>query len=231
VGNQEFRAVYLNLDVRSDRSGRLQEQLTRARIPYERIRAVSISKQPGVEECWGNAYCAAQLGCQLSHMRAFQYALSRDLQSILVFEDDFQWLPTVDPQYVKGILSHVSGTLSDWNIIALSLNILKYDLVAGMKVHTSLTHKSNVVRIREAQASSGYLIKASYIPKVYEAFLQCDILSSPLVALDSCWKPLQRKGKWYGLIPQLGTQRPGYSNIEGRKVRYTMDHETNMNRP
>jgi hypothetical protein len=93
-------------------------------------------------------------------------------------------------------------------------------------VHTSLTHKSKVVRIREAQASSGYFIKASYIPKVYEAFLHCDILSSPLVALDSCWKPLQREGKWYGLIPQLGTQKPGFSDIEGRDVHYTMDHGT-----
>ena len=224
MGVQDFRAVYLNLNGRTDRGESIRDQLRRARIPYERIRAVAVSSQPGVDDCWGNTYCAAQLGCQLSHMRAFKYALSKDVGNILVFEDDFQWLPTVDPKYVRGILTHMTGAFSDWDVIALSLNVLKYDVIAGMTLRTSLLHTSQVVRIREAQASSGYFIKASYMPIVYKVFLQCDILSSPLVALDSCWKKLQREGNWYGLEPQLGTQKPGYSDIEGREVQYSMDH-------
>ena len=79
-----------------------------------------------------------------------------------------------------------------------------------------------MVKIVEAQATQAYLVRAAYIPKLYEAFRNCDILSDPLVAIDSCWKGLQRTGNWYGFMPQLGKQTSGYSDIEDRYVQYDM---------
>ena len=219
-------ALYINLDHRNDRNEQIQAELGRASIKYTRVRAVYVQPQPGEGDCWGNSYCAGQVGCQLSHMRALQYASSKRSDSILIFEDDFQWLPTVDPKYVKHVLTTITRTYNTWDVIALSLNVLQSKpAMPRLVVRTSLTNSSEVVRIVEAQATQGYLIRGEYIPRVYEAFMNCDILSSPLVAIDSCWKPLQKTGNWFALRPQLGTQRKGFSDIEKRNVSYDFVHE------
>lgn len=219
----QTRALYINLDRRTDRSARIHRVLNNANIRHERLIAVEVSHQPGVDECWGNAYCAGQIGCQLSHMRGLKYAMWRGLTHIFIFEDDFDWLPSVDPNYVLPAISRVTLNIRDWDLIAISLNLLKYKAVrGGLKVDVSAAKTSEVVKIVEAQATQAYLVRAAYVPKLYEAFRNCDILSDPLVAIDTCWKDLQRTGNWYGFMPQLGKQTSGYSDIENRNVQYDM---------
>ncbi len=217
---EAIQAVYINLDSRTDRKEQIKNELS-PHFSMHRMSAVKVLPQPGVQECWGNAYCASQVGCQLSHMRALKYAQTIEAKSVLLFEDDFQWSHDVNPTYVKRLLTSITKTYTNWDVIALSLNILDYkDTRPALQVHTSFSTKSRVIRIIEAQATHAYLIRASYIPEVYEAFKNCDILSSPLIAIDVCWKQLQKTGNWYGFKPQLGTQRKGFSDIENMNVNY-----------
>ena len=74
--------------------------------------------------------------------------------------------------------------------------------------------------IRDAQTTHGYAVRASFLPVLLEAFRGCDVKKGLHIAIDQCWKPLQAQGGWYGFFPQLGTQRPGHSDIENMNVTY-----------
>lgn len=220
---ESVQALYLNLDKRTDRKEQIVEQLKLASFAAKRITALHIQPQQDAVECWGNAYCAAQIGCQLAHMRALSYVMSTASPYALVFEDDFKWISTTNPKYVTQALLATSIAYPDWDVIAISLNILAHSVPnPRVTVRTSLTKSSTVIKILEAQTSHAYLVKAQYIPEVYKAFKDCDIMSSPLIAIDECWKSLQKSGNWYGFSPQLGTQRESFSDIEQTKVKYDL---------
>lgn len=218
-------AVYINLRERSDRSARIVGVLNAAGITAKRIEAFKFENrpQPGVTECWGNTYCASQIACQLSHLRALKFALLNEVESVAVFEDDFAWSSDVEPTRVLPIVEEIQRTYKSWDVIALSLNILSSVPAHPRRtVELSQSKVARVVRITSAQATHGYLVRRRYIENIYNAFKSCDMLSDPLVAIDSCWKPLQSTGHWYGVIPQLGTQIPGYSDIESKNVTYNI---------
>lgn len=217
------KVFFINLRERQDRRSAIEKQLAMAALDGERIEAVAIREQVGVDACWGNKYCAGQVGCQISHMRALKHAMLDQLPSVIIFEDDFSWSSHVDIWRIHDILTGVQCAVPDWDVIAISLNILQSTPVPGKRsVRVSSTNESVIVRIIEAQATHGYMVKGSYIANIYRAFKDCDILGQPLTAIDTCWKPLQQTGKWYGLSPQLGYQAPGFSDIEGKRVHYNI---------
>lgn len=215
--------VYINLLERTDRKSRIEAALEAATLDYRRIDGARVRADPTERACWGNKYCASQVGCQLSHMRALRYAMEEGLSSVMVFEDDFEWLPHVDVGNIKEVFRNVQKEFKDWDVIALSLNVLKSTPTKpALKVHVGNGHTSNVVRIQEAQATHGYIVRGRYIAVIYDAFRSCDVLSAPLTAIDTCWKPLQKKGKWFALSPQVAKQARGFSDIEGVNVSYNI---------
>ena len=223
IGTTRGKALYINLAERIDRRESIELQLSSAGFDFERIEAISIRNQNGTDECWGNRYCAGQVGCQLSHMRALQYAMRARMPFVTIFEDDFAWLPHVSPFRIQQTLLHIQEAVPDWDVIAISLNVLQSVPVNRVgPIHVGNNESSVIVRIVEAQATHGYMVKGSYMAHIYDAFKNCDIFSEPLTAIDTCWKPLQTTGKWYGLAPQLGHQAPGYSDIEGKNVHYSI---------
>ncbi len=205
VKKSKLRAVYLNHDGRWDRDDQVHSQLRMARIEAERIAAIRIESHPRAALCWGSHTCASHLGCQLSHMRALRYALSIKAPYMIVTEDDFLWSDTTDPKYVVNALAAVTKEYRDWDVIGLAFTTKKYKLPKHqLSVHTSSSAKAAVVQISEAEGSGSYLIRGSYIMKLYDVIKNCDVLSTPKVTIDTCWKELQVAGNWYSFVPPLG---------------------------
>ena len=202
---EEVHAIYLNDDFRRDRDRQISDQLNKAGLAYTRISSIRVKEQVNADSCFWNRVCALRLSCQLSHMRALQYALQTKVMYAVIVEDDFVWSPSTNPEYVFRIIAAVAKEYADWDVLGLSLNIKKYVLPKHqVQVYTSSKDKADIVRIIEAEDTRAYVVKQSYISDMYERFRSCDILGSPRNSIDLCWKPLQSTGKWYGIIPQLG---------------------------
>ena len=215
-------AVYINLDRRPDRHISIEHQLRLVGLKAKRISAVEGDKQD-LQGCWdhGEKQCAGQIGCQMSHIRALEYAISQDWEHVAVFEDDFEWSERVDPKYVMKALDRVHRLHPDWDLIAISLNLLNYSFILPEEIiQISETATARVSQIREAQTTHGYIVRKRFLPKVLDAFQNCDLKLDYMTAIDTCWKALQGAYKWYALVPQLGVQAVGYSDIEKQKVDY-----------
>jgi len=212
-------AMYINLDHRVDRRVSIQSQLELANIPYERLPAADVKNDTtALELCVSDprsATCLAKLGCKLSHIKALQHGISNRLPHIAVFEDDFAWLPHTNPGLVQGVIRTMQRKMKDWDVLLLSMNVVeqqevvpRHDLLIGRTM-------SRITRVLDAQTTHGYVVNAHYFTELKSVFEQCNVTQSYEVAIDQCWKPLQRNDQWYGFYPQIARQLSGFSDIEG----------------
>jgi GR25 family glycosyltransferase involved in LPS biosynthesis len=220
-------SLYINLGHRNDRRSRIEGELRSARISAERIEAVEIDlADPFLKGCWdtnATAKCAGQLGCTLSHIKALEYAAHKNWSHVAIFEDDFQWAEGVEPMRVLQSIGNIQAHKPDWDIIAIALNILEKENVFGrhaVQIGTNLT--ADLIQISKAQTTGGYIVHSRMYPILIETFRNCDVRSSYITMLDTCWQPIQKLTKWYGLSPQLGTQGPSFSDIEFKDVAYNI---------
>ena len=125
------------------------------------------------------------------------------------------WLPSIDTSYVHAALTHMKMNLRDWEVIAIALRLQSTQVVEPeILVQIAPGVRAVVVRILSAATTHAYLVKGTYVKKLRDAFEACEVVRDYDTAIDTCWNELQRRGRWYGLTPQLGTQRKGYSDIE-----------------
>jgi GR25 family glycosyltransferase involved in LPS biosynthesis len=222
---------YINLRSRPDRMKLIIEQLSFLRVPYSRVEAFDFRNNgTALLNCWDNndlPRCAGKLGCKESHMKTLElHQLHHQGESnevVVVFEDDFIWLGHVDPSRIPEILKGFQHVLPDWKVIGLSMNII-HQQPTNMTVRLSrdTSESTRVMMIEEAQTTHGYAIRASYLPILLKTWRECDVTGSLHAAIDQCWKPLQAQGGWYAFSPQVGTQKPGYSDIENTEVAYNI---------
>ena len=134
-------------------------------------------------------------------------------EHIIIFEDDFVWTSNVDPTYLRYVINSVKVAFPDWKVILLSANLdYRASNSTGLTIHTSTNSTTEVLRVSRAQTTHAYVVKFEYIPVLKYTFESCDVLVKN-VAIDQCWKELQVLDEWYGLSPQLGLQKSGYSDI------------------
>jgi GR25 family glycosyltransferase involved in LPS biosynthesis len=218
-------AYYINLKRRPDRRREIEGELKNLTMPLERIEAVDIANNDTIlKKCWDQSdvkVCAGQIGCQLSHIKALNLGDASGADAVAIFEDDFAWLLGIEPSRIISAVKIVAKKLPSWNVIGISLNILNQSHVEpGVKLQMRADEHTNVVRVNEAQTTHGYIVKSTYIPVLRDNFERCPVHESYEVAIDTCWKSLQLKDSWYGFSPQLGTQRPSFSDIENMNVNH-----------
>jgi len=184
--------VYINLDERTDRRAEVEDQLSPFGSRVERFSAIKNS--------WG------AIGCSQSHIAVLKLAKERNWGNVLVIEDDFIWKNRPSSE---SILSELLE--KPYDVILLGGAYVKYI----PKLH----------RCIEAQTTTAYLVNSSYYDTMISNFEEG--LSHLLeekdygkYALDQWWKQLQRKDRWFIIIPGLATQRPSFSDIEGHFVNY-----------
>jgi hypothetical protein len=85
--------------------------------------------------------------------------------------------------------------------------------------------KEKIIKIKNSQTTSGYLIKRSYIPrllKIYENDMNNYLKTGEWgnYFVDQSWKILQESDKWYSFEPTVGKQRDSFSDIENGFVKH-----------
>ena len=212
-------ALYINLERRSDRRTSIETELRAAQISFSRVSASDGSSGGSlITNCpHGLRKCSGMLGCKLSHLNALEKAIQENWEHVAVFEDDFVWISGVKKEYVQKIIRTLQQKLERWDVIAISLNILESEVVIPQVYFLGSQDTHQIVRVRDAKATHGYLVNKHYMSTVKTSFQNCN---TPNISIDNCWRALQKDGFWFGLVPQLGTQQAGFSDIEIRNTSY-----------
>jgi len=221
--------LFINMEHRHDRRTAMEKALQAANIPFQRIPGFDMKKHPelvkGCFDMGGQKVCTGQLGCQRGHLAAIEKAMADKRPYAAIFEDDFRWHPWVKPSEVGKIVTALMNKFPDWDAIGLSLNI-EYEEPAGtLDVDCLDGKKCQVMRVLQAQAPSGYILRDTIYKQVHHRFSEgyCNVRESYPIMTDYCWKGLQHYHKFYAFEPQMGTQAASFSDIEHTHVNYK-DH-------
>jgi GR25 family glycosyltransferase involved in LPS biosynthesis len=193
--------LFINLDIRTDRLKKIENELKMMGLVGERIPAHNTTPQ-------------GLLGCALSHIDAIKIAREREWPYVLIFEDDFQFV--VDKlTFEKSIHEFFSRNI-DFDVLLLSYNLkqsVNYDDIIG--------------RATSVQTTSGYIVHSRFydtllnnLQEGYEHLLEK--YEHSVYAIDQYWKKLQTEYLFYFFKDRIGIQRADYSNIERKFVKYNM---------
>ena len=194
---------YINLNKREDRKKEFLDNFPS--VDESRIIRVAAHEYPE----------NGAVGCLMSHVTTLSRALDDPGENILICEDDFT---IKDMDYCNRMLALLFKNISDWDVIMLGQNTIesedtKYKSEKGGKI----------IRIKNSQTTSGYIIKKSYIPKLLDIYSEdlTDYMRTGKWGnyfTDQSWKVLQPGDKWYSFSPTVAVQRPSYSNIQKGKI-------------
>mmetsp|Transcript_36377 Transcript_36377/g.91529 ORF Transcript_36377/g.91529 Transcript_36377/m.91529 type:complete len:472 (+) Transcript_36377:336-1751(+) len=167
--------LFINLDHREDRKHAMEKELQAANITAHRIPGFNSKLHPDLlEGCWDNAtgaqVCAGQIGCQRGHLAAIERAMKDQRPYVAIFEDDFRWQKWVDPSKVGAIVTGVMRKFPDWDAIGLSLNIAAEKPAGELDVDCVDGQKCQVMRVFDAQAPSGYILRDTVYKQVHHRF-------------------------------------------------------------
>lgn len=191
---------YINLSSRKDRQNHIETQLQNLRWKGSRIEAVQMVD--------------GKIGCTLSHIKCLQMAIEKNLDYIIILEDDIEFLnPSIFLQNFHNCLN----SLSNWDVI----------LIGGNNVRPYTRINDSCVKIVSTQTTTGYMVKNHYFSVLLKNMKEglYNLLKNPQLhvkyAIDKYWFSLQEKDNWYLVTPLTVTQLKGYSNIEQKETNYT----------
>lgn len=201
--NNFEKVFYINCDHRTDRKESIESMFNILGFDsYQRISACYIPEN-------------GALGCAKSHLLALKEAKLKNYKNCLILEDDFILNVSVD-EFNKNLNLFFEKDLN-WDIVMISANVVKY----------SETDYNFLLKVNEAQTTSGYAIKNHYFDKIISNFEEAESLLSVAErvngwysdAIDQHWKKIQ-VDNWYTFNPRLGKQSDGWSDIEEKYVNY-----------
>jgi GR25 family glycosyltransferase involved in LPS biosynthesis len=189
-------SFYINLDSREDRREEFEEECKKMNLQVERFSAIKTF--PG------------GIGCTESHLNVLKKARDLKLESVIIFEDDFQFL--ISREEYDQILLNLP---TNYDVVMLSYNIKQSEPFNEM-----------FGKVLEVQTTSGYIVHSRFyekiINRVEEGLRLFKLYSSDhhSYILDQYWKPLQPISNWYYSLKRVGKQRPGFSNIMKAYIDY-----------
>ena len=189
-------SFYINLDGRTDRRLQFEEECQKMNIVVERF--------PAIEHDIGG------IGCTESHLMVLKKARDLKLESVTIFEDDFQFL--ISREEYDQILSNLPN---DYDVVMLSYNMRQ-----------SEPYNEMFGKVIEVQTASGYIVHSRFYDNLINRMEEGLILfkNNPndghLFINDEYWKPLQPISKWYYSLKRVGLQRPSFSNLMKYDVNY-----------
>ena len=189
-------SFYINLDSREDRREQFEEECKKMNINVERFSAIKTF--PG------------GIGCTESHLNVLKKARDLKLESVIIFEDDFQFL--ISREEYDQILLNLPD---NYDVVMLSYNMKQSEPFNDM-----------FGKVIEVNTTSGYIVHSrtyeKIINRVEEGLRLFKLYSSDhhSYILDQYWKPLQPISNWYYSLKRVGKQRPGFSNIMKASIDY-----------
>ena len=190
---------YINLNKRGDRKKEFLDNFPA--VDESRIHRVVAHEYPE----------NGAVGCLMSHVTALSRALEDPGENILICEDD---LTIKDMDYCNRMLALLFKNIPDWDVVMLGQNTIESE---DTSFKTEKGEK--IIRIKNSQTASGYLIKKAYIPKLLDIYARdlTDYMRTGQWGnyfTDQSWKVLQPADKWYSFSPTVAVQRPSYSDIQ-----------------
>jgi len=193
---------YINLEKRADRKEEFLDNFSG--IDENRIHLVKAHYYPE----------NGAVGCLMSHITALSRALtdgSDTDDNILICEDD---LLIKDMDYCNKMLDLLFSKIKNWDVIMFGQNTID-SIDTGIET----PEHEKIIKIKNSQTTSGYLIKRGYIPKLLDIYAN-DLTEYMKTGewgnyfTDQSWKVLQPVDNWYAFEPSIGVQRPSYSDIQ-----------------
>jgi hypothetical protein len=198
---------YINLEERVDRKVLVETELKKMKWKYERFNA--IKHERGI------------LGCCLSHLAVIEMAKEKDLDYVVILEDDIQFLqPEKYNKMLIDFRNFVESNSLDYDVLLIATNIL--DKVSGV-----IPINNYIYRVGASYSAAGYIVKKHYYDKIianYKEGLRL-LIENPTVSgkyeFDVYWIKLQMVDKWLVLYPRTVNQRESYSDILNCMTDYT----------
>jgi glycosyl transferase family 25 len=201
------KIIYINMDNRLDRRKEIEEQFERAGIPADKIIRFSGIRHP----------TSPNAGCNMSHAAALKLAYDLNLQNVLIFEDDFDFIEDIDfvKKSLSGFFDEMSGIA--WNAILLAFGNQE-----------SSEFSELLARCLKAKNAAGYLVHRRHMLELSNTIQEA---VEPMAATgmhwiyqnDIVWQKCMAKGNWFHFKKRLGFQRLGFSNLANQVVDHTMD--------
>jgi glycosyl transferase family 25 len=189
-------AFYINLDSRADRKQQFEDECSKMDICVERFPAL---RSIGVGQ-----------GCTLSHIEVLKLARERKYPSVIIFEDDFEFLVSKEEFHDR-----TNNLPLDYDVVMLSYSLIH-----------SEPYNEQFGRVLEAQTASGYIVNSRFydilintLEEGYSMFLKEPHVHW-IYMNDQYWKRLQPVSRWYYSLVRLGKQRVSYSDLAGRVTDY-----------
>ena len=184
---------YINLDHRTDRRHDTERQFKELNLNAERFSAVKMT--PG------------EFGCALSHIKCLEMAFERGYENVLMVEDDMTW--TVTREELDKRISNFFETIKEWDFVffAYLANELEFS-------------SKGICRAKQAATTTCYLVNRHYIPtllKYYKSIFSIPMKNGIFPAIDTNWDHLLRNDKVFALVPTMGVQKDGDSDIRGKQ--------------
>jgi len=186
--------VYINLDRRVDRRKQMEDQLKEYGLTAERFSAIPHAFGP--------------IGCMKSHLEVLKLAKKKNWESVLILEDDFEFL--VSP---SELMRHL---IEFFNLdIPFDVLMLGYNLKKSQPFHQLL------VKVLDAQTASAYIVHKRFYNSLITLYEQVlpkfeQTRLEGKYACDQIWKQFQPKSAWYAFKTRLGRQRASFSDNTGK---------------
>lgn len=199
------KVVYINLKTRSDREDNIKELLQKFNIANEKvIRFEAIDEKPGY------------IGCAKSHEAVLKMARDHEWDNVLILEDDIVFNDDIESVALANRFLSMLKTTA-WDVAMLSANY--YHVMPFI-------NDNHFLRLNMAHCACAYLVNKNYyqtlLDNVSEAVRKLEAGGEQVnCAIDSHWLQLMGKDKWFGMYPNFGYQKAGYSDIQG----YNTNHE------
>ncbi len=190
---------YINLEERVDRKVLVETELKKMKWKYERFNAIKHER--------------GALGCSLSHLAIVEMAKEKDLDYVVILEDDIQFLqPEKYNKMLIDFRNFVESNSLDYDVLLIATNIL--DKVRGV-----IPINNYIYRVGASYSATGYIVKKHYYDKIianYKEGIRL-LIENPTVAgkyeIDVYWIKLQMADKWLVIYPRTVNQRESYSDI------------------
>jgi GR25 family glycosyltransferase involved in LPS biosynthesis len=193
---------YINLNSRVDRKLHVEHQLNIVGIRDNVKRFNAIHNVNG------------RIGCSLSHLKCIQMAKEKNMECVLILEDDVSFLLPED--FVQNVNDFLSNPKNKWDVL----------LLAGNNLPPFTTNDEVSIRVTHCQTTTGYIVRQHYYDTLISNIKEgvAKLMKNPehhyYFAIDKYWINLQKQHRWMLLVPLIVVQRPDYSDIEKRYTDY-----------
>jgi GR25 family glycosyltransferase involved in LPS biosynthesis len=203
---------YINLEKGIDRKNQIESELEKMGLVGTRFPGIVYEPKETDKFNNLNIYSPNAIGCQMSHLELIKMAKNKNLENIIIFEDDFEFM--VDRKTFYEQINRFNDLIIEFDVLFLSYNVKE-----------SEPYNELISYGRSVQTTSGYIVNSNFFDKIIsnlEEGLELHIKTqlSWKYSIDQYWKSLQETNRWFYFNKRIGRQRLSFSDIMGEYVCY-----------